>query len=220
MKFFLVAILVSGILSCNKNITDLGLDGQFSGTLKNEAGKVIPSDIMSNAIIVNALGEGDVSTTILRVKGDGTYQYTKLFPKKYKVWLSGPVTPVGFDTLRLDFSAQKVQKTDLTVKPFVYATVSSGTVAAGSINVNYTFESDGIRNINTRAIYCSTVSYPTGTTGSGSGYNTYTFTATANEGTATFTGLTSGRKYFIRAGASTVGNNLMNYSEQIIIVVP
>src|SRR5690606_33953181 len=87
-----VAMLIVGVLSCkDEDIVDFGFDGSIAGTLKDPQGNVVPGSITSANFVVRALGQGDQVTTDMRIKGDGTFANTKLYPKPYKVWVAGPV---------------------------------------------------------------------------------------------------------------------------------
>jgi hypothetical protein len=223
-KIKVCAFYLSMILwatSCeNGDVTDFGFDGSFSGTLKDESGKVVPGNITTSNLVVKALGEGDQVTTDMRVNGDGTYQNTKLYPKKYKIWVSGPVTLVT-DTMVVDFAKEKSVKQDLVVTPFVSISAPvASSPASTSVDISYSITPDVGKVVSKRELYCSTNPYPDASTGSGPFYKTVKVTLASDEGSATVSGLTPQTKYFIRVGAQATGASGFNYSEQIEIVTP
>ena len=130
--------LIFWLAGCNEDVTDFGFDGAISGTLKDQAGNMVAGDITANVIVIKALGEGDAVAMDIRVKGDGTYQNTKLFPKPTKFWVTGPVTMTQ-DTLRVDLSKNNIVQHDFIVVPFltVKPPVVSGTPTSSTISVNY-----------------------------------------------------------------------------------
>ena len=104
IKYYILCSVICLLMAaCNKTITDFGFDGILSGTVKTPDGKIVAGDITNNILYVQALGDGDVNPTIMRVKGDGTYQNIKLFPSKHKIWITGAVTTQGNIMLRLIF---------------------------------------------------------------------------------------------------------------------
>ena len=216
---FSLSILIA-LSGCDETITDFGNGGAISGTLQDESGNVVPGNITSSVLVVKALGEGDQVTTDIRVKGDGTFQHTKLFPKTYQVWVSGPVSLVT-DTLRIDFSKEKSVEKDLVVIPFISISKPvAGTTASTSVDVNFDMTANQGKTISKREIYVSTNPYPDASTGSGPFYHTKQATLSADQGAVTITGLMPQTKYFIRVGAQATGANGFNYSEQIVITTP
>lgn len=218
-SFYLLVVLWA--TSCESgDVTDFGFDGSFSGTLKDENGNIVPGNITSSSLVVKALGEHDQVTTDMRVKGDGTYQNTKLYPQKYKIWVSGPVT-LETDTLMIDFAKEKSVKQDLIVTPFVsIGAPVAGSLTSTEVDVSYVMTPNDGKVVSKRELYCSTNPYPDGSTGSGPFLETVKVSLAANEGSTTVTGLKPGTKYFIRIGAQATGANGFNYSEQIIITTP
>jgi hypothetical protein len=204
--------------NCEKIITDYGNDRSISGILKDPSGIVVPGDITSTNLSVKALGEGDIVTTDMRVHGDGTYSHTKLYPKKYKIYVTGPITMVD-DTLNVDFSIDKSVIKDIVVTPFLSLTKPAvvGSPTATTIDVSYAITASSGKTVSKRALYCSTVPYPNASTGSGPFYATKTVTLNTDSGNASVTGLTSKTKYFIRIGAQATGATGFNYSDQIEI---
>ena len=215
-------VLMCALVACgDHNVTEFGFDGSFAGTLKDETGNIVPGDITSGALVVKALGEGDAVSTDMRVKGDGTYQNTKLYPKKYKVWVTGPITLVT-DTLIVDFAKQKHVNQDLVVSPFITIGKPSvaGNPSATSADVTFQMTPGDGKGVSKRELYCSTNPFPNASTGSGAFYDTKKVTLNANSGTATIADLAPHTKYYIRVGAQATGANGYNYSEQIEIETP
>ena len=214
-------ILVIGVTACDENIVDFGFDGAISGTVQDESGNIVPGNITSNTLIVRAIGEGDGVSTDMRVKGDGSFQHTKLYPKTYKVWIEGPVTLVT-DTLMINFAQEKNVVKDLIVTPFISINEPAvvGSPASTSVDLSYSMAANGGKTVGKREVYVSTVPYPHASTGSGPFYDTKKVTLPSNEGQVSVTGLTPQTKYFIRIGAEASGANGFNYSEQIVITTP
>ena len=209
------------ITSCQKMITDFGFDAAISGRVIDETVNIVAGDITSGILLVQAMGDGDNETIDMRVKGDGTYQNTKLFPKKYRIWITGLVTPVN-DTLRVDFTTDKVIVNDFVVIPLITVNKPAvvGSPTATSVNVSYDMTANSGNVIKKCELYCSTVPYPNASTGSGPFYNTVNVTLSIGSGTITVTGLTANTNYFLRIGAKSVGVPGMNYSEQITFKTP
>ena len=207
-----------GVTGCDENVVDFGFDGALSGTVVDENGNIVAGDITSNNLVLKALGEGDQVTTDIRVQGDGTFQHTKLYPKPYKIWLEGPVTLVT-DTLVIDFSEQKTVAKDLVVIPYVSFSTPVAGSPGESATIDYSMSANEGKVISKRELYCSTVPYPSGSTGSGPFFETIEVQLDTDAGTATVEGLAPQTKYFIRIGAQTTDAGF-NYSEQIVITTP
>ena len=210
------------ITSCQKKIiTEFGFDAAISGRVIDQAGKIVPGDITSTNLSVKALGEGDKVTMDMRVKGDGTYQNTKLFPKKYRIYVTGPVIPVA-DTLRVDFTVDPVIVNDFVVIPFITIDKPAivGSAAATSVNISYTMTGNSGKVVSKRELYCSTNPYPNTSTGSGPFFSTVKVTLSANSGSIAVTGLIANTNYFLRIGAQATGATGMNFSEQITFKTP
>lgn len=214
-----IGLLCSIAISCEKVITDFGFDGSISGTVKDASGKIVPGDITSNSLVIKALGEGDKVAIDMRVKGDGTFQNTKLNPVMTRIWISGPVFPL--DTVKLDLAKNNIVVQDFVVVPFLTLAlpVISGSPAATSVSITYSITGNNGKTASKRQIFCSTVPYPTSTIGSGPYYTTITTNLSNDSGTASVTGLTSGTKYYLRIGAQASGAGY-NYSDQIIFNTP
>lgn len=214
----LFLLLITG---CQKLVTDFGFDAAISGKVVDQAGNIVPGDITTTNLSVKALGDGDKVTMDMRVKGDGTYQNTKLFPKKYRIWITGPVTPVA-DTLRVDLAANKTIVNDFVVIPFITVDKPAvvGSPAATSANVSYGMTANSGKVVSKRELYCSNVPYPNASTGSGPFFNTVKVTLTTNSGTAAVTGLTASTTYYLRIGVQATGATGMNYSDQITFSTP
>jgi hypothetical protein len=217
-----VAMLIVGVLACkDEDIVDFGFDGSIAGTLKDPQGNVVPGSITSANFVVRALGQGDQVTTDMRIKGDGTFANTKLYPKPYKVWVAGPVSLVT-DTMVIDFSKQRAVVQDIVVKPFVR--IDRPEVVANqtgtSVDIDYEMIPDDGKTVDRREVYFSTNPYPDTNTGSGPYYHTVKVTLPSDNGNISVTGLTSKTKYYVRIGAQAVGASGFNYSEQIVITTP
>lgn len=206
------------VISCQKIITDFGNTCAISGNVKDQSGNIVPGDIASTGLLVKTLGEGDIVTIDIRVKGDGTFQNTKMFPKKYRIWVTGPVTPVG-DTLRVDFSVDKKVVQDIIVIPFITIKIPVviGSPTATSVDISYEIIANSGKAVSRREVYCSTSPYPNTSTGSGPFYSTVKKTLSTNSGNTSITGLVSKTKYYIRVGAQATGATGYNFSEQIEI---
>lgn len=211
-------MLILLMTNCQKLITDFGNTCTISGFLKDQSGNIVPGDITTTNLSVKALGEEDVVTTDMRVNGAGFFQNTKLFPKEYKIFVTGPVTMVE-DTLNIDFSANSTIERDIIVIPFL--SINKPAIVDGptatSVNVSYEIIANGGKTVSKRQLYCSTGQYPNASTGSGAFYTTKTVTLTTNSGTASVTGLTTKTRYFIRIGAQASGATGYNFSDQIEI---
>ncbi|MFC5410281.1 hypothetical protein ACFPMF_13225 [Larkinella bovis] len=213
-------LFLLSLTACERDVTDFGFDGSISGTIKDQAGNIVPGTTTANALTVQVRGATDQVATVVRVKGDGTFQNTKLFPSQYRIWISGPATLVG-DTVRVDLAAERVWMKDLVVVPFISVKppVAAGSTAT-SVNVSFDMTANSGKTVATRELYCSTVPYPDASIGAGPGYDTKRVALTTNSGTATVTGLLSKTKYYIRIGAQATGVSSMNYSDQLTVTTP
>jgi hypothetical protein len=213
--------------SCNEDVAEFGFDGAISGMIKDQSGNFVAGDITSTNLRVMARGEGDNATIDMRVKGDGTYGNTKLYPKKFEITVSGPVTLVG-NPLQVDFSKTKTVKHDFVVIPFVTAKppVVVGSPKTDEITISYETTANEGRKIDRVRAFCSTNPYPNGSTGDGPYFHTKTASRTLNPtvdtatGNFTFTGLKPGTRYHIRIEARAGGQTLLNFSDQIIVSTP
>jgi hypothetical protein len=216
-----IALLLFILNGCEKPITEFGFDGSISGTVKDAAGKIVAGDITTANFIVRVQAEGDISTIDLRVKGDGTFANTKLYPVKSKVWISGPIIPAASDTLTIDLSAEPISVHDFVVTPvFTVATPAiSGTPTATTASFTYSMTANSTKTASTREIYCSTIPYPNTSTGSGPYYSTVKKTLTTDSGTADLTGLKASTKYYVRVGVKS-SSTQYNFSDQITFTTP
>jgi len=202
---------------CNKDITEFGNDAAISGTVKDQSGDIVAGNITSNNLVVQALGENDLVATDMRVKGDGTFQNSRLFPKKYKIWITGPVSPTS-DTLLVDFSLNRKVEQDITVDPFISIKMpTTSNVTDSSADVSFEMTPNGANTVSVREIYCSTNPYPDASTGSGPFYDTKVVAVDTDIGTVRITGLTPKQNYYIRIGAQATDASGFNYSAQILI---
>ena len=226
---YLTIFLVAGLFiltSCNEPIYDFeGFDGQLSGKIVDANGNVISGDIKVTTFAVNATGEKDITSTVLRVKNDGTYANTTLHRQSYRVWLTGPFIGSPTDTIIVNLSGGQTVVKDYQVTPLltIDTPVLNGNPSSAEIKVDYKITGNSGNTPNLREIYCSTVSWPTRTTGTGAaagGFFTRTVTLAQNQGTATISGLQPKTRYFIRVGARASGQALFNHSLQIIVTTP
>lgn len=221
-KLLLLVFLSVVMLRCGKEVTESDFNGSIKGTIKDDAGTPLYSDLNSNNLVVKLLGAGDKLTIDIRVKGDGTYQNTAMFPKLHKVWLEGPI--IKSDTISVDFSAESFQIKDFKITPLISPKIINSTINGTTINVNYSIVGNSGNTVKSKVIYCSTVPYPTASIGSSANvYFTKTVTLpTALTGTVTITDplIVAGTKYYIRIGALANVGVLLNYSNQIEVVIP
>jgi hypothetical protein len=209
------------LTSCQHDITEFGFDGAISGTIKDQAGNAVAGNITTNGLIVQALADGDKVAIILRVKGDGTFQNARLTPKKHRIWVTGPVTMTS-DTLRVDFSSEKVIRTDFVVTPFLTVNKPAlmGSPTSSSVAIGYSISGNNGKIPSTREVYCSTNPYPDASTGTGPFYDTKRIALSTNSGTATITGLAPATTYYLRIGAQATGASSFNYSDQLFFTTP
>jgi len=224
ISIVLAVIAVSFAIQSCEMVPDPGFDGSISGTISDASNSPVYSDILTNNIIINALGAGDLSPTIIRVDGKGNYYYSKLFPKAYKIFLKGPVYVVSPDTARLDFSGGNTIAQNFVVEPYLTVKMQIVSVPTDStVSVNYTVVGNRGKVPAVREIYCCTSPYPTKAVGTSAYYQTITKVVTTDVGTTKITGLKWGTKYYIRMGANGKtgsANDLMNYSDQLTIQIP
>jgi muramoyltetrapeptide carboxypeptidase LdcA involved in peptidoglycan recycling len=220
-------VLILGLNQCQEPITEFGFDAVLKGTVSNQSGDLISGDITSGATDIRALGEEDDAPMIMRLKGDGTYQNTKLYPQTYSVWLTGPFIESPTTEVDINLRTTKEVTHNFVVTPFVdcMTPVLSGSPAS-TISVNYSISGNGGYIAGSVRVLCSTVNYPSVSTGSGPGYTTLTSEVT-NEaqsadmsGTVEFTDLESSQRYFIRIAARANGASAYNYSDQIRVDIP
>jgi hypothetical protein len=216
----LVAVLIS-LSGCFEE-PEHGFDGKLSGKITDSNGNVVSGDIKVATFSVHALGEFDMGSIVMRVNDDGSYANTMLYPQSYKVWLVGPFIGARTDTVVIDLTGGKTIAHNFQVTPLlnIPKPAIGGSPTSTAVTVNYTITGNEGRTPNLREVYCSTVSWPTRSTGSGPLYQTVTVTVTQNEGTANITGLKPNTKYYVRVGARALGQSLFNHSEQISFTTP
>jgi len=217
---FLFALIILFNTGCERNITEFGFDGSITGTVKDAAGNIIPGDITTANFVVKVLAEGDISTIDLRVKGDGTFANTKLWPVKSKVWISGPIVAAASDTVYLNLSSGAVTH-DFVVTPLfsIAKPVISGSPTATTASFSYNITLNSAKTPSAREIYCSTIPYPNTSTGSGPYYSTVKKSLTTDSGTIDLTGLKANTKYYVRIGVRS-STTQYNFSEQITFTTP
>lgn len=224
INILVVSLLCFFVSNCDTVDTEFGNNAKLSGVVKGQDGDIVAGDITFPNLVVHALGEGAAVSTDIRVKGDGTYRNTKLFPKKYKIWIEGPVKVAGKDTVKIDFSIQRVHEYNFVVTPFIdiEKPVLVGKPSSSSIKIKYQMTANNDRTIAKREIYVSTVSYPNPQTGSGPFYHSKTVNLGSNKGTVTIDidNFSDKNKYFIRVGALASGANNMNFSQQVVVTSP
>jgi len=215
--FVLLVFLMATMLNCEYQKTDFGYDGTIKGVVKDSEGNPVYGDILVNDIVVNLLGEGDQQAIQVRVDGAGEFMNTKIFPKQYQIYITGPVVPI--DPITNDFSTTTELVKDFVVTPFITPKAIKATVTGTSVAVEYAIVANAGKTITKSEIYCSTAKYPTASIGNyGKTYVTKTAgLGTAVSGTATITGLETGKRYYIRVGSLASGSTLFNYSNQIMI---
>jgi hypothetical protein len=228
-KYFAIILSAGlfGLASCNDPIYEFGFDGELSGKIVDAQGNLVSGDIKLATFAVQARGyrsEDDREDVdmILRIKNDGTYANTRLYPQYYDVRLVGPFYESPTAAVKVDLTGNKNVLKDFQVTPFlsIPPPTISGNPTSTQVVVNYNIIPNGDRAPNLREVYVSTISWPTRTTGSGGTYQTVTATVTANQGTATISGLKPNTNYFIRVGARAAGQNLFNHSTQISFRTP
>ncbi len=219
IKIFILLLVSVVLIKCDYHVSDFGFNGTIKGTVKDNNGDPLHGDLSSNNLLVKLLGEGDEQAIEIRVNGEGTYQNIKMFPKKHKVWVEGPI--VKSDTVNVDFSIDEIIVQDFTVTPLLDPHITGGTANGTSVSVDYSIDENAGNVINKMEIYVSTVQYPTAATGSRENvYFTKTVELSQPSGTVVADGLESGVTYYIRIGAQASSSALMNYSNQIEITIP
>jgi len=218
-------LLLLFVAGCDEPITEFGFDGGISGTVKDGSGNIVPGDITTANFLVRVLAEGDKSTIDLRVKGDGMYTNSKLWPVMSKVWISGPIIPAATDTVSLDLTKGQVIHDFVVTPVFTVATPEiSGTPTATTASFTYSLTANSTgtypaKTPSSREIYVSTIPYPNTSTGNGPYYRTVKVTLPANSGTVNVTGLVASTKYYVRVGVKS-STTQFNFSEQITFTTP
>lgn len=211
-------LLLMCMMGCQREVTEFGFDGSISGFLKDQSGTIVSGDITSSLLVVNALGQGDAARIEMRVSGDGSFQNTKLFPKPYKIWVTGPVT-MQDDTLRIDLSQEQTVMKVIIVIPYLNLKKPTlvGSPTASALTIAYEISGNPGQTPALRELYVSTNPYATGSTGSGPTYTTKKVILPANKGEVVVPGLSSKTKYYVRLGAQASGAKSYNLSDQISV---
>ena len=218
-RVIIIMFLMSVLTACEYEITDFGFEGAVSGTVKDATGTPVYADLTTNTLVVKLLGEGDKLPAEIRVNGEGKYQNLKMFPKKHKVWLEGPI--VKSDTFSVDFAKDKEVVQDFTVAPLVISKITGGSATGTTIKVDYVITPASGITVKKMEIYCSTVPYPTTSTGSLTNiYFTSKTNLTALSGSVTISGLAAATKYYIRIGTQGGTSAVYNFSNQITVSTP
>jgi hypothetical protein len=210
--FLIINLFLFALSGCTFSDVE-EFNGAISGIIYDSNQSIVPGDVMSNTLVVKVQGESDLTPITIRVKGDGKFQNTNLYPKKYKVWLEGSIVPM--DPLELDLSGNQHSITNIVVTP--YLSISNSIIdnpTSNSVKIRYLIVPNTGSVPVKREIYCSTLTYPTANSGSGPFYSTKKATITNNSGEITITGLNANTKYYIRTGANISGKS-MNYAPQI-----
>lgn len=216
-------VVITAIVGCNDPITDFGFNGNLSGEIVDQStGNNLPGDITSGNFVVNALGEEDEVSMVMRVKGDGTFANSALYPQFYEVWVEGPFIESPTERISIDLTGGKEVFQSFEVTPFLNIAPPeiNGSPSSSEMMINYNILGNEGHTAQVREVYCSTVGHPTASTGSGPGWHTVTVELSEDQGQETITGLEPSTKYFIRIGARASEASAMNYSEQIIVTTP
>lgn len=218
---FLAIFLVFGILlsNCEEEITDFGYDGHISGKVEDQSGNLVSGDVTSENLTVYVLAEDEREPIRIRVKGDGSYENTSLYPQKYTIWIDNGIVPS--DELTVDLTDGPVSH-DFTVTPFLTISNPSvdGSPSSNEVTVSYNISENEGYEVEERVVYVSTVSYPSHTTGSGPYWETISQELPDNQGSITVEGLSSNTDYFIRVAARAKGSSHWNLSGQVEITTP
>ncbi len=216
----LITIIMASGFGCDDGrITDWGHDGQIQGQILDPSGNIVSGDITNTTLTVFALGELDDLPMQIRVKGDGTYANTHLYPQSYEVWIEGPVDAP--DPVTIDLSGDPVVH-NITVTPFLTIPPPAlvGSPSTNEVTVSYQITENNGNVAEVRTVYVSTVSYPSSSTGSGGHFHTRQANVDDNEGTVTVGDLESDTRYFIRVAARAAATSEWNISDQIVIETP
>lgn len=208
---------------CNDPITEFGFDGKLSGKIMDSSdGSTIHGDITSGSFIVNALGENDEVSMVMRVQGDGTFANSKLYPQMYEVWVVGPFLESPSERITIDLNGGKevIHNFELTPLLSISTPELEGIPSSNEITLRYSISGNDGHVTEQRELYCSTVKYPSASTGSGPGWHTVSVSLSGDQNTVTIPDLESGTRYFIRIGAKATDSDAWNYGDQIEINTP
>lgn len=216
-NFILAVLILFAASACEKLETDFGFDGQLSGMVKDAEGNVICGDKTNNTYAIKVLGKDDDIPLDIRVDGDGNFRNTKLFPAKSKIWVKGPVLET--DTVFHDFSKNKTLEHVFVLTPFFRMAKPEiiGQPTSNAVTISYGIVANSDTDPKKKEVYCSTVPYPNGSSGSGYGYSTVKVSLSEMTGNVEISGLQPGTKYYLRTGAQA---SLWNFSEQISFTTP
>jgi hypothetical protein len=218
-KYLALVFLSLCLIRCSYEETEFGFNGTIKGQITDPTDNPLYGDMTSNTLVVKLLGKGDKQAIEIRVNGEGKYQNLKMYPKMHKAWLEGPI--VKTDTLMIDFASNANQTGNFKVTPLISPKVQSGTATGTTINVAYAITPASGITAKKMEIYCSTVKFPTASTGSlANVYFTKITPITALTGSVAITGLTAATKYYIRIGAQASTSSLFNFSNQIEVTTP
>lgn len=193
--------------------------GQISGRILDQNGNIVSGDVTSDDLLVLALGTEDTQEMRIRVLGDGTYTNTNLYAQTYDVWVTGAITAP--EKVTLDLRKGPV-KHDIIVTPFftIPPPTLVGNPSSTEVTISYSITGNLGHIAEERAIFVSTVSYPSRNTGSGAEWTTIRKNVTEDSGNVTIGGLKSGTNYFVRVTAHAQGSTRWNLSDQIKFTTP
>ncbi len=218
VKYMAVVIgLVFLVLGCED--LEPTFTGQISGKILDQNGNIVSGDVTSDDLLVLALGENDFQEMRIRVLGDGTYTNTYLYAQTYDVWVTGAISAPA----KVTFDLRKGPvKHDIIVTPFLTIPPPTlvGSPSADKVTISYSITGNEGHIAEERAIYVSTVSYPSRNTGSGAEWTTIRKTVAEDSGDLTIEGLKSGTNYFVRVTARAIGTSRWNLSDQIKFTTP
>lgn len=219
MGKWLLVLFLATMTGCDDSVTDFGFDGEIRGLVVDPSGSVVSGDVTIAGLTVYALGELDDEPMQIRVKGDGSFTNTHLYPQSYRVWVEGPVTTT--EEVTVDLSGDPVER-NLTVTPFLSIPPPGlvGNPSSNEVEVSYTIVENGGHVAGERLVYASTSSWPSQSTGSGPYWHTVTVELPANEGAVSITDLEPQTTYFIRVAARAEGADDWNISDQIVVETP
>ena len=220
IKYLAVIIGLVFLLSgCEDLEPTSSFTGQISGRILDQNGNIVSGDVTSDDLLVLALGEDDSQEMRIRVLGDGTYTNTYLYAKTYDVWVTGAIVAPA----KVTFDLKKGPvKHDIIVTPFftIPPPTLVGSPSSSEVTISYSITGNGGHIAAERAIFVSTVSYPSRTTGSGAEWTTIRRNVTEDSGNVTVAGLKSGTNYFVRVTARAQETTRWNLSDQIKFTTP
>lgn len=218
-----LALVVAGLTSCTLDDRIDDLTGGYHGSLiDKETGEIVPTEYYGAKLRLLDLAYGDVAVPLdYNILPDGTYNNTKIFPSKYKIWSVGPFFEV--DTIFGDIKSYKDM--NLYVRPNVSLEIVDIQVENGitaTVRVRYSVN-DPTSLTNEIGIVYSTSTYPgyrTAMLESEPKATTYKrvkkdVTAQSGEFEEVFYLNTNTRYYFRAMGRTASAGDYWNYSKQV-----